>query len=105
MLSLNRKVFANLLSLLNAISKFQQLRISSKDFLNFVLVYNDNSPTKGSKGSLGTAGFSMNILYVDDKSPVQRGFFTNSVGELLPALGFLGRLYNFCNFVIIFSLM
>ena len=36
---------------------------------------------------------------------MQRGFFTNSVGDLLPALGFLGGLYNFCNFVIIFSLM
>ena len=74
MLSLTRKVFANLLSLLNAISKFQQLRISLKDFLNFVLVYNDNSPRTRSKGSLGTAGFSMNILYADDKSPVQKVF-------------------------------
>ena len=39
------------------------------------------------------------------KSPVQRGFFRNSTGNLLPILGFLGELYNFCNFVIIFSLM
>ena len=30
---------------------------------------------------------------------------TNSAGDLLPALGFLGGLYNFCNFVIIFSLI
>ena len=44
-------------------------------------------------------------LHMGDKSPMQRGFFTKSTGVLLPALGFLGRLYNFCNFVIIFSLM
>ena len=47
----------------------------------------------------------MNILRTGDKSPVQRGFSTNSAGDLLPTLGFLGRLYNFCNFVIIFSLL
>ena len=47
----------------------------------------------------------MNILRVGDKSPVQKGFFTNSTSYLLPALGFLGGLYNFCNFVVIFSLM
>ena len=44
-------------------------------------------------------GLSMNILRADDKSPVQRGFFTNSAGDLLPALEFLGRLYNFCNYI------
>ena len=36
------------------------------------------------------AGLSMNIL-----SDGERGFFTNSAGNLLPALGFLGGLYNF----------
>ena len=41
----------------------------------------------------------MNILSAGDKSPVQRGFFTNSVGDLLPALGSLSGLYNFCNYV------
>ena len=41
----------------------------------------------------------MNILHVGDKSPVQIGFFTNSLGDLLPTLGFLGGLYNFFNFV------
>ena len=46
----------------------------------------------------------MNILCAGDKSPVQGGFFTNSAADLLPAVGFLSRLYNFCNFVIIFSL-
>ena len=51
------------------------------------------------------SGLSMNILHAGDKSPIQRGFFTNSTGNLLPTLGFLGGLYNFCNFVIIFSLM
>ena len=47
----------------------------------------------------------MNILGADDRSPVQRGFFKNSEGDLLHALMFLGGLYNFYNFVIIFSLM
>ena len=41
----------------------------------------------------------MNILRVGDKSLVQRGFFRTSAGDLLPALRFLGGLYNFCNFV------
>ena len=41
----------------------------------------------------------MNILSAHDKSPMQRGFFTNSAGDLLPALGFLGGLYNFCNYI------
>ena len=47
----------------------------------------------------------MNILHVDDKFPMQRGFFVNSTGNLLPALEFLGRLYSFYNLVIILSLM
>ena len=47
----------------------------------------------------------MNILHAGDKSPVQRGFFTNSKGDLLPVLELLGGLHNFCNFVIKFSLM
>ena len=45
------------------------------------------------------SGLSMNILRAGDKSPVQRGFFTNSAGDLLPALGFLGGLHNFCNYI------
>ena len=49
-------------------------------------------------------GLSMNILCEGDASPVQRGFIKNSTGDLLPALRFLGGLYNFCNFAIIFSL-
>ena len=49
--------------------------------------------------------FSMNILGVSIKSPTQKGFFKYSREDLLPALRFLGELYNFCNFVIIFSLM
>ena len=36
----------------------------------------------------------MNILCVGDKLPMQRGFFKNNAGDLLPALSFLGRLYN-----------
>ena len=47
----------------------------------------------------------MNILHVGDKPPMQQGFFTNSAGDLLPALEFQGGLCNFCNLVIIFSLM
>ena len=47
----------------------------------------------------------MNILCAGDKSPVQRGFSKNDAGDLLPALRFLGGLYNFCNFVVIFSLL
>ena len=51
------------------------------------------------------SNLSMNILHAGNKSHMQRGFFTSSVGNLLPVLGFLGGLYNFCNFVIIFSLI
>ena len=51
------------------------------------------------------AGLSMNILHLNDKSPVQRAFFNNTAGDLLPALRFLSRLYNFSNFAIIFFLM
>ena len=47
----------------------------------------------------------MNILHTGSKSLMQRGFFTNAEDDLLPALGFLCGLHNFCNFVIIFSLM
>ena len=34
----------------------------------------------------------MNIFRTDDKLPLQRGFFTNSVGDLLRALGSVGGL-------------
>ena len=47
----------------------------------------------------------MNILGMGYKLQVQRSFFNNSVGDLLPALSFLGGLYDFSNFVIIFSWM
>ena len=43
----------------------------------------------------------MNILRGGDKSPVQKGFFKSSAGDLLLALMFLGGLYNFCNFIVI----
>ena len=43
-------------------------------------------------------GLSMNILRAGDKSPEQR-FFQNSMGDLLPALRFLGGLCNFCNYI------
>ena len=48
---------------------------------------------------------SMNILHAGNILPVQRGFLKNSANDLLPALRFLGKLYNFCSFVITFSLM
>ena len=48
---------------------------------------------------LGCTGLSMNILRAGDKSPVQKRFFENSGGDVLPALRFLGGLYNFCNYV------
>ena len=35
---------------------------------------------------------------------MQRGFFKNGTGDLLAALGFLGGLYNFVNFVIILDI-
>ena len=47
----------------------------------------------------------LNILNTDNKSPVQMSFLKKSSGELLPTLRFLGRLYNFCTSVIMFSLM
>ena len=46
------------------------------------------------------SGLSMNILRTGNKSPVQRGFSKNGMGDLSPTLRFLGGLYNFCNFVI-----
>ena len=57
------------------------------------------------KSYFNNSGLSENILCAGDKLPVQRGFFKNGAGHLLPTLRFLGRLYNFCNFVIIFSLL
>ena len=42
--SLKRKAFANLFRLLNTICNLQQLRIPLRDFLNVVLVANDNGP-------------------------------------------------------------
>ena len=54
---------------------------------------------------IANSGLSTNILRTGNKSPVQRGFFKNRMGNLLPALRFLGGMYNFCNFVIKFFLM
>ena len=45
-------------------------------------------------------GLSMNTLCAGNKSPMQRGFPKNGMGNLLPILRFLGGLYNFCNFAI-----
>ena len=48
-------------------------------------------------------GLSINVLCVDSKLSMQRVFFKNSMGNLLPVLRFPGGLYNFCIFIIIFS--
>ena len=50
------------------------------------------------------SGLSMNILRAANKLPMQKSFFKKSTDDLLPALSFRGGLYNFYNFVIIFSL-
>ena len=55
--------------------------------------------------SIHASRLSINILCAGNKSPMLGGFFKNSMGDLLPALRFLGRLYNYCNFVIIFSVI
>ena len=47
----------------------------------------------------------MNILCAGYKLPMQRSFFKNSMCDLVFALRFLGGLYNFSNFVIVFSLV
>ena len=47
----------------------------------------------------------MNFLSTGDKSPVPKDSSKLSVGDSLFSLRFLCGLYNFCNFVIIFSLM
>ena len=47
----------------------------------------------------------MNILHTVNKLPVQGSSFKNSPGDLLLVLSFLAGPYNFCNFVITFSLM
>ena len=46
------------------------------------------------------------IRYRPDKSPMQRAFFKNSGEQFIAHTSrFLGKLYNFHNFVIIFSLI
>ena len=46
--------------------------------------------------------FNEYFAHAGTKLSAQVGFFKNSPGNLLQALRFLGRLYNFCNFIIIF---
>ena len=58
----------------------------------------------GLKG-LSLSALSINILHPGYKSPMKRGFFKNSTGNLLTNHRFLVSLYDFCNFIIIFSLM
>ena len=47
---------------------------------------------------MAVTGLSMNILWKDNRSPAQKGFFKNSAGNLLPALRFQGELYNLGNY-------
>ena len=72
-------------------------------FLNFLHSVNERQVVTHKIIKYGGTGLSMNILRAGDKSFRQRGFSTNSAGDLWPALKFLGGLYNFCNLVIIFS--
>ena len=62
-------------------------------------------PNKTDESLGGHRPLNEYFLHVGDKLPVQRGFFKNGAGDLLPALRFLGRVYNFYNFIIIFSLL
>ena len=48
---------------------------------------------------IGRGSSGLSVLQRGDKSPMQKDFFKN-MGDLLPTLRFLGRLYNFCNFAI-----
>ena len=73
----------------------------TRPLLSVVKIYNNHASTL----IIYNAGLSMNILCTRDKSLVQRGFFKNNAGNLLPTLRFLGRLYNLHHFVIIFSLI
>ena len=76
---------------------FSAEQISQMPFYYILDVYHKNQ--------LGTSDLSINILRAGDKLPMRRCFFTNSTGDLLAAIGLPGGLYNFCDFVIIFSLM
>ena len=49
--------------------------------------------------------YSMNILHMGNKSPMQRASFKDSVGNFLPAVRFPTRLNNFCIFVIFFNVI
>ena len=43
----------------------------------------------------GSSGLLIYILCAGNNSPMQRDFFKKRVADLLPALRFLGKLYNF----------
>ena len=79
--------------------RFLKKKERVKGFFIFMrmLSFNQVEPNK--------AGLSVNTLHAGNKSAVIKHFFKNSVGNLLPAIRFLGELYNFCNFVIILYLI
>ena len=73
--SLKRKAFANLFWLLNTICNLQQLRMSLRDFLNLVLVCNDNGPRYGrtkNKVFLGTVITFSCILYLLSRNTLKQ---------------------------------
>ena len=51
---------------------------------------------------IGRESSGLSVLQRGDKSLMQKDF--KNMGNLLPTLRFLGRLYNFCNLQFIFSL-
>ena len=82
------------------------LRTHGKELFNVPTVLSlYNGDTITNPCDIANTGLSVNILRGGDKSPVQKHFFKNSIGDLLPGLRFLGGLYNFCNFAIILPLM
>ena len=66
--------------------------------MNFLSAFNFCESVSTCKKTVHS-GLSLNILHAGDKSPVQRGFFKNSTGDLLSAVRFLSRLCNFCNYI------
>ena len=84
--------------------------VSQMNFWTNLILFSKESKTKLKKLLtnllyLEYSGLWINILCAGHKSLVQECFFKNSAADLLPALRFLDGLYNFCNFVIILSLM
>ena len=91
------------LTLLCSVSYFF-LFLSWSPSLSLCLVFGSISSNMDEVLSINP-GLSMNIFCAGNKLLLQRVFFKNSTGHLLLALRFLGGLYNFHHFLIIFSLL